>query len=354
MKSILRILICPLNWGLGHATRSRPIIEQFIEKGHEVHLGGDGVSMEVLKNYYPKLPIHNLAQLNIQYGSSFWISLLKQLPQLFRWWNMDQKIIGHLYKQYHFDLIISDSRPGCHYHETNNILVISQLSPRLPNQLLTWSAHRLFQSIFKPFNEIWIPDQTKELTLSGQLIVFPFHIPSRRIGFLSKLEKSEGEVSSTIAGRVLAIVSGPEPLRTRFEKDLVEQLKNENALITGGRPYLKYQTSNYISYLDATALKEEINKAEYIICRSGYSTLMDLASYGKKIILVPTPGQSEQIYLANHLQSKKQGIIWDMNKLNWTQIKTRVNQIDPFYLKNDSSLLIKAVSEIEKLLQKKN
>ena len=37
-----RVLIAPLNWGIGHATRCIPIIKRLLEAGKEVIVAADG------------------------------------------------------------------------------------------------------------------------------------------------------------------------------------------------------------------------------------------------------------------------------------------------------------------------
>jgi len=349
---MLRILICPLNWGLGHATRCRPVIEILLTRGHEIHLAGDGLSLQVLKNNYPVLRFHELASLKIIYGLKFWTTLIRQIPRLMYWMIQDKIKIQRLHQSFQFDLVISDSRPGCWVNGIPNIFLINQPSPIIPYPLFRGVIYRLLISLYRKFDIIWIPDQEGKFNLSGKLIELPLSIKSKRIGFLSQLENDPVSTQPMIPHRILAIVSGPEPMRTEFELDLIKRLKNKDRLIVCGRPDQKIKEPDYISYLDAAALKDEISKAEYIVCRAGYSTLMDLASFQKKLVLVPTPGQTEQIYLAEHIKDKRQGTIWNIKEEEWEIVQSRADLMDPFHWKNDYSLLAKAVEDIESHCQK--
>ena len=345
----MRVLICPLNWGLGHATRCRSIIDTLIARGHDVHLAGDGISMQILQASYPAIKFHTLAPLNIQYGKGFWTRLMIQIPKLSFWLVKDKIKINRLQKLFCFDLIISDSRPGCVISGVHSVFIINQPSPINPVRIVQWLVHRVLIYLYKRFDRLWIPDLEGDLNLSGKLIDLPSSVSAKRIGFLSVLEKEFSTSIRTKPGKIVAIVSGPEPARSEFEKSLLYHLKNLDALIIGGRPDLTKHTNNYTSFMEAEQLAKQINAAEYIICRGGYSTLMDLASSYKKLILVPTPGQTEQLYLARRIQDKKQGIIWDINQITWENIKVEADKMFPFHFKNDPGLLIRAIGEIERL-----
>jgi len=349
---MLRILICPLNWGLGHATRCRPVIDLLTSRGHHVHLAGDGPSLQILKTNYPNHQVHKLAPLNISYGSSFWGRLILQVPALIQWMIKDKVLVRQLHRLFHFDVIISDSRPGCIINSAVTVFIINQPSPIIPFWGIRWTIQQVLRIGFKQFDRIWIPDLQGEDSLSGKLIELPLSIQARRIGFLSALEKYKTPEIREIKGRILAIVSGPEPTRSEFERDLRRKLENLDALIAGGRPDLTATNPGYSSFIDAPELAQQISQAEYIICRAGYSTLMDLAAYRKKLVLVPTPGQTEQEYLARLLQDKNQGTIWNIRQTSWETIQSEADGKYPFHLQNDPALLIEAVKEMEQLALK--
>lgn len=349
---MLRILICPLNWGLGHVTRCRPIIDLLTSRGHEVHLAGDGPSLQILKTNYPNHQVHKLAPLNISYGSNFWTRLMIQVPALIQWMIKDKIRVRQLHRLFHFDVIISDSRPGCILNSTITIFLINQPSPIIPFWGIRWLIKQVLRKGFKQFDRIWIPDLQGEASLSGKLIELPFSIRVRRIGFLSALEKYNTMETPEKRGRILAIVSGPEPTRSDFERDLRQKLENQDAFIAGGRPDVFTDSAGYSSFLDAPELAKQISQAEYIICRAGYSTLMDLAAYRKKLILVPTPGQTEQEYLARLLQDKNQGTIWNIHQKSWETVQSETDGKLHFHSQNDPTLLMHAVKEMEQLAQK--
>lgn len=349
----LRILIGVLNWGLGHATRCQPIVEECCRKGHEVHLAADGLAAMVLEKNNPGLLVHRLAPLEVKYGAWFWLKLIAQSTRLFTWlWN-DRKETRRLQHLYQFDLILSDSRPACRIPGVPGILIINQPSPEVPGRWVRWLTHRMLWTIFKRFNEIWIPDLPGENNLSGKLIHLPTRFNKTFVGFLSRIKPPSGSMDP-IPGRILAILSGPEPVRTEFEQELTRQLAGHDYIIIGGRPDRQNHSDRYFSYMDSVSLAVEITKAEYIICRSGYSSLMDLAQFEKKLILVPTPGQSEQEYLAGRWKAKGMAVIWDMNTQSLERILDEAGQSLPFHLENESGLLRSAIQKWEEYCQKKS
>lgn len=347
-----RILICPLNWGLGHATRCRPVIDLLIDRGHEVHLAGDGPSLLLLKKTYPGLPSHPLSSLHIVYGINFWTTLIRQVPLLIKWMYGDRRLIRQLQQEFQFDVIFSDSRPGARCRKVVNIFMINQPSPIIPFKGMEWLVHHGLYRLYRAFFCLWIPDLPGKSALSGRLARLPQSIPNRRIGFLSTLEQYKLKDSKIKPGRILAIVSGPEPSRSDFEQDLLSQLADEDALVVGGKPGQAEQRVGYTAFLDARELALEINQAEYVICRAGYSTLMDLACFNKRLILVPTPGQTEQEYLARTLQERGQGTEWKIKQDSWKSIRSQADLTNPFYLSNDHNLLIQAVEELEQVISK--
>ncbi len=357
MKTKLNIVVCPLNWGLGHATRCSPIIDALIHRGHQVHLASDGLALELLKRHYPLLPIHTLASLSIKYGTYFWIKMGIQLFSIWKWMAKDRRKIKALHDIHHFDLIISDSRVACHIPGLPSVLVISQTAPRVPSFI-----NRIYQKVLngylKLFDRIWIPDVSHDVnvSLSGELITLPSNVQSTLVGLLTRINpKSAKRAGQSIsAKKILAIVSGPEPSRTQFEENLFKALEPTERYIVGGRPDQQHTDKGYSAYMEPDDLAQRIHDAQYIICRGGYSTLMDLAGFNKKLILVPTPGQSEQEYLAHRLQAKDQAVVWPMDNESWTSVRAAADRSKGFYLNNDKLLLQLAIDEIEEYCKKKS
>jgi predicted glycosyltransferase len=82
------------------------------------------------------------------------------------------------------------------------------------------------------------------------------------------------------------------------------KVRNKKGTIVCGKPQeqMTFQENDIsiVTHLQDEALSKAIRNAEVIVCRSGYSTLMDLYALNRKAYLLPTPGQREQIYLAQY------------------------------------------------------
>ena len=62
-----KILVCPLDWGIGHATRIVPIINILINKDFEVVIASDKRPLAFLKTEFPDLQFIKFEGYNITY-----------------------------------------------------------------------------------------------------------------------------------------------------------------------------------------------------------------------------------------------------------------------------------------------
>ena len=313
----MKILIAPLNWGLGHATRCVPLIRQYLERGDEVVLGGDGESLLLLQRHFPQLRVIQLPSLELRYAANdqqrgFY---LRAIPALLRFTIADHYYLRQQLAIEHFDLIISDNRFGLFTRQTRCVYITHQLYVRLPRRLRIFQplARALHACVFKRYHEVWVPDYASmENSLAGELCHgggFASYV--KYIGPLSRFTSSEGtpkELRRNSEYSVVAILSGLEPQRSIFEQAILERYTNtlDKVLIVRGKvaeAQTKISRNNItmVASLSDQALLEAMEQATTIIARSGYSTIMDLAVLGllHKAELHPTPGQSEQEYLAS-------------------------------------------------------
>ena len=325
----MKILVAPLNWGLGHASRCVPLVQRFLDEGHEVILGGDGDSLTLLRRHFPKLRYVYLAPLNLRYGSGkrqVW-AMLKALPKLLRWAIQDHAMLQSVLQEEHLDRIVSDNRFGLYSNQTECIYLTHQLHIMLPKgwKWLEPVAERLHARIYRHYNTVWIPDyEDKEKSLAGDLShLSTFNFPLSTLKYIGPLSRfsltAQRSNSETVcqrsglsgeAGLIVAVLSGLEPHRTMLERDIIAryQSASESVLIVQGlmnRPNMRFKRSNIttVPYLNDRDLAQAMRQAKLIIARSGYSTIMDLAALGllPKAELIPTPGQPEQEYLASWL-----------------------------------------------------
>ena len=310
----MKILIAPLNWGLGHASRCIPLIQQYIQQGHQVILAGDGDSLLLLRQHFPSLRVIPLPSLELQYtqNSQQRGFYLRALWPLMRFTLADHYYLRQALAIEHFDLIISDNRFGFFSRQAHCVYITHQLYPILPKRLhlLQPLARALHACIYKRYHEVWVPDYAdSEQNLSGALSHGGrFDKKAKYIGPLSRLEGSKGSEGS-MGSKVLAILSGLEPQRTIFEKEILQRYEHssESLLLVRGKvsePKTTIHKGNItiIPSISDAELVSAVAEALKIIARSGYSTIMDLEAMGvlHKAEFHPTPGQSEQEYLAEY------------------------------------------------------
>jgi len=229
--------------------------------------------------------------------------MLQSSPKMAKAIKAEKKAITSIIKEYRIDGIISDNRLGVHNKDLPCVFITHQLQVLSGNT--TWLSTKLHQKIIKRFNECWVPDNLEELNLSGKLgHITMYDIPVKYIGPLSRFTKKELPVKYD----VMVLLSGPEPQRTLFEKQLLIAFKNYNGnviFIKGtieDEQHISEEKNMIIyNYLTSSQLEKAINESALIVARSGYTTLMDLAKLSKHAFFVPTPGQFEQVYLAERL-----------------------------------------------------
>ena len=309
----MKILIAPLNWGLGHATRCIPLIRQYMAQGHEVVLGGDGESLMLLRKTFPELRAIDLPSLELRYAENakqrgFY---LRAIPALIRFTIADHYYLRQQLAIEHFDRVISDNRFGLFSRQTHSIYMTHQLYVQLPNRLKMFEplARAMHACIYKRYKEVWVPDYADtENNLAGNLAHGGrFDRRATYIGPLSRFGSSEVGFRLPDTGYpILAILSGLEPQRTLFEQELVARFKESQqpVLIVRGKIGGPATTTHIgavtmVPHMSDEELLPLLQQADKIIVRSGYSTIMDLAVLGllHKAEFHPTPGQSEQEYL---------------------------------------------------------
>jgi hypothetical protein len=277
-----------------------------LEKNNcEVFIAGSGDSLELLKQEFPGKKFFELPSYRITYSTKVPLMLHLGLrsPSILSAIKKENKDTLNIVKAEKIDRIISDNRYGCHHPGIKTAIIIHQLSIQLP-PFMRSLANYYNRKFIGRFTQCWVPD-TPDHRLSGNLSVSK-SVDSKFIGPLSRM-KRKGNVTPQI--HLLGLVSGPEPARTDFDELLTEQLRRSGRSykIVRGLPAAGdfLSTEHSFTHLQSAQLNELIEAAEVVVCRPGYSTIMDLAALGKKAIFVPTPGQTEQLYLAGEMHRKK-------------------------------------------------
>ena len=310
-----RILISPLNWGLGHASRLIPIINELIKEGHQCYIAGEKPSISVIQQAFPELTFIVLENFSIQLSNSDHqlFKLARQLPQFIQSMKRDKRTVESLVTKFNFDCIISDNRYGFRHDFIPSVLITHQTNIRT-GKLLNWSkpiVQFFLKRWINRFDACWIPDIDGQPTISGILSSKILHPNTFRIGITSRLtiEQNEAKVAKELQNPdVLIILSGPEPQRSLFEELIVQRYTNNNlsVILLRAQPDEKKLIKNgcitFLPHCNSSTYLHLLNKSKQIVCRSGYSTLMDLVYVKRKAILIPTPGQYEQEYLAEHMR----------------------------------------------------
>ena len=310
-----RILVAPLDWGLGHATRCIPVIYELISQNCDIWLAAEGNQAAILKQEFPTLPILPLPGYRVNYGGSAVTTLLNiigQSARILRAIRHEHKWLKKIVNEYDFDAVLSDNRYGLYHSKIPCIFMTHQLTIKTP--FGRWVEGGLQKRNYKyidRFTECWVPDEEGENNLAGELShpVRKPVIPVHYVSCLSRLTRVDEEVQKN---HLLILLSGPEPQRTILENKIIDDIArfDGSATIARGLPDTKNlipstNTIKFYNHLGTDELSREMNMADLVVSRSGYSSVMDIVKLKKKSILIPTPGQPEQEYLADHLQERK-------------------------------------------------
>ncbi|MEO6188860.1 MAG: glycosyltransferase [Ginsengibacter sp.] len=320
----LTVLIAPLDWGLGHATRCIPIIKEFKGHGCKVLLAGNETLLSLFKKEFPEIEILPLFGYNIKYSkhsSRLFLNLFFQLPKLWNTIIREHRWLKKIVRMYQPDIVVSDNRLGMYHANIVSIYMTHQLTIKTGYGFMDIVASFIHNRFIKKYDECWVPDFEVN-GLAGELS-HPANIPPNvvYIGAISRFNKLH--LSGKIY-KILICLSGPEPQRTILETILLGQLENFNGKVLMVRGILNEcefislnkEDVEIVNHLPAAELNAAFQQAEIIICRSGYTTIMDLVKIEKQAILIPTPGQPEQEYLAYHLLGKKNFFSIDQQHFN--------------------------------------
>ena len=295
-----------LNWGLGHATRSIPIIRSLLQLNYTPIICSDGDALSLLQKEFPSLTFVDLPPYNMRYThrnmlanvARYGLSILKTIHQ-------EEKILQDLVEQYQPIHIISDNRYGFCHPEVKSIIITHQLKIPANSNWQSKTASNILHRYIEKFDVCWVPDAEGNPNLSGMLShEHQLDIPVEYIGALSRFSTG----TKTPMYDLAFVLSGPEPQRTCLEKIILDQLPSLDQkciLIRGTKVPLKYkhqaQGLEVFDLADSKTLEDVLQQSRLVLSRSGYTTIMDLVAMSKPAILIPTPGQPEQEFLAEHL-----------------------------------------------------
>jgi uncharacterized protein (TIGR00661 family) len=292
-----------------------------MDTGNQPIIAASGRPLNLLRTEFPNTEFVEFAGYDISYpeGSGMAWKMFRSTPHILKRIAEEGLELKLLVGQLNLDGVVSDNRFGLHTDLVPCIYMTHQVMIKAP--FFETTLYRMHMQYMRKFSRVWVPD-FEEDGLSGDLAhKFPMPFNGQYIGPLSRFGSGKAELTTD----VLVLISGPEPQRTRFENQVLEQLKSVNGKVTAvvGTPDKEFDRTEgnlrVVSHLPASELEKEIASAKLIVSRSGYSTIMDLAAMGKKAVFVPTPGQTEQEYLAGLFKSNGQHFSVSQSKFNLDQ-----------------------------------
>jgi uncharacterized protein (TIGR00661 family) len=349
-----KVLVAPLDWGLGHATRCIPIIRELLNRHCQVYIAGNGASLLLLKEEFPSLTFCALPGYNPVYhaGNKMVWAMGKQLPKFIRTIQREHKEIETLITQYNIDLVISDNRYGCWSEKITSVFISHQLNIIVPN-VVKWTKpviRMMTNKLIRKFSVCWIPDfPESDRSLAGDLVGDRKNLPMNAT-YVGPLSRFKWEEPGEIKYDIVSLLSGPEPQRSILEETIQYQLSKLSlrSFLVRGLPTESSCSRRHADFLNSKALQTVILQSSMVIARSGYSTILDLAALGKKAIFIPTPGQTEQEYLADRFDRK--GIACKMlqENINIEQALVQSRGYNGFNMtsNNTNSLLTKALNNV--------
>jgi hypothetical protein len=302
------VLFAVLDWGMGHATRTAPLIEATLAAGHRVHVASRGVGLAWLRERFGTAGVtfHDKPGRHISYAERLnFLHIAGQMPGFLRSIQEELDWTAAFVAEHGVDRVFSDNCYGVASAAVPSILMTHQLHLPVPVGLRPM-ARRVVRGWCERFGEIWVPDLEGAGALSGRL-GHPALLPGRTryVGPLSPVAGRVGRPSGE-AWTAVGMVSGPEPHRTLMEEGLrgwLSGVPGQHVIFAGRPGGGERRDGNVLTRYSAPA--EEIvgawEDAKFVVCRAGYSTVLDLACQGKPAVIIPTPGQTEQLQVAQHL-----------------------------------------------------
>jgi predicted glycosyltransferase len=297
-----------------------PIIAKLRLLGHSVAFAGNEWQRNFINETFEGIETIHLDGYDVTYskrGSGFLFSLFYQMPRLVRTIRKEHEWLNNLTQERQFDGIISDNRYGLFHTQIPSVMMTHQLLAQSGmGEAADQVLKRIHYKYIQRFRNCWVVDVAGVPNLSGKL-AHPGAEPTnaRYIGLLSQI--AEEATRNGEEKHLLVLLSGPEPQRSILSGMLWEQVKghHEKVVFVEGsnaveRPATIPDHIQYHKQVTKKDLLPLLQRASLVVCRSGYSTIMDLVALNKKAILIPTPGQTEQEYLGRHLH--KEGLFYSV------------------------------------------
>lgn len=323
--NIHRVLIAPLDWGLGHATRCIPIIQSFQDLGIDVVIAAEGAGAALLSKEFATIRIIPLRGYRIQYAKTaigLMGKLIQQVPKILNSIKGEHLWLEKIIQEEKIDLVISDNRYGLFTNQVPCVFITHQLIIKTPFDFLEKIIQKINYRFISRFSACWVPDAASEVNIAG-LLSHPTKLPEIPVSYMGIISRMEQKETQGTQFNYCFLLSGPEPQRTILENQILNCLPklDGNIILVRGLPSVNNaiavpQNTKVYHHLPTNELESILSASDLIICRSGYTSIMELVGLKKNALLIPTPGQTEQVYLAEKLFKDQRFFRADQEELN--------------------------------------
>ena len=347
------MLIAPLDWGLGHTTRCIPVIKAVLQRNCKVFIACNHWQQSFLEQEFNNLIYIKLEGYNIEYSKKrLFLKIASQGLKIRRKIAEENLALKAIIADYKIDWIISDNRYGLFNADIFSTIITHQLQLQLPDSLRLFQpvSNRFISKFLKKFDLVWVPDNAGENNMGGQLShTHNQHLPIVYLGSLGRFKPVTNNPITHTFQNVAVILSGIEPQRSILESIIIKQIKNWDdykfTLVRGinkKTEELKLSNCNVINRADSKTLEMILNDTDIIISRSGYSSVMDYLPLNKSCIFIPTPGQTEQEYLASYLEKTNVALSFKQPSFNLSDVlkAASVSKLQPFTSEYDLDIAI--------------
>lgn len=308
----LKILIAPMDWGWGHTTRCIPIAQTYYEAGHQIFFAGNADQIRLFEQACPFITPILIDGYNIVYAkkaAAFMWKMMLQLSKIKKVIRYEQQWMQEQMRIHLFDYIIADNRYGLYHPSAKSIIMTHQLRVATGHPLGNWVLVEQMKKMLNKFDACWVVDDDAQPLAGSLSTAIDLKIPLRYIGWLSQFQKHKLSPIHPWENKkyTLVVMSGPEPSRTQFHKLIYQQIstqKDQNFVVIGGKSGAVFPALAHVHQIDladSDTLYQYLFHCEEVISRSGYTTVMDVLWMKKPCFFVPTPGQTEQIIIAQQL-----------------------------------------------------
>jgi len=335
-KEVKRVLVAPLDWGAGHATRCIPVIRELIAQNVTPVLAGSKTVLARFNAEFPNLEQVHLPDQHIKYSKILpaWLAILLQTRNIVRVIEKEHQHLKTILIENKIDALISDNRYGLSGSGVPSVIITHQLNLQIPFLLKPFGfvTQNFIDKKLSAFDEIWIPDVNRKPNLSGKLSEIKQHKNVQYIGPLSRFKTALS--TEQIRYDLAIILSGPAPQpEIMLQKILVNLPTSVTQIaVLSSIKYAVLESRNnfnihWLTNASDTEFSNCLSASTFIIARSGYSTLMDLVRLNRNALLIPTPGQTEQIYLARHFQDHFGFVALHQSKITRHNIASKINDL---------------------------